>query len=97
MGDILAALSLGVQIIDGVLQFLRLLDHIARSARHFGADVLSVRTRVAAEAARLDAFAVFLKHRPANCSKTRFEMLPPLTRRAVVAQLITVVNFKKIS
>lgn len=87
MGDILAGLSIGIQIVDGVLQFLRLLDQIAHSARHFGADVLTTRTRVAAEAARLEAFSVFLKHKPANGSKTRFEMLPPLTQRAVVGEI----------
>ena len=79
MGDILDGISLAIQIVDSVLQFLRLLDHIAHSTRHFGADVLTTRTRVTAEAARLESFSVFLKHKPANDGRTRFEMLPPLT------------------
>jgi hypothetical protein len=84
--SVIGEISLGMAIIDNTCKVLIFLQHVVNDAKAFGSDVRSLRTQIASETARLEAFSTFLKHKTPS-GKTKLEQLPVLTKQAILGNL----------
>jgi Prion-inhibition and propagation len=78
--------SLAIQVTELAYKSLVFVQRVVKYSKAFGSDVQSLRTQIATEAARLQAFSAFLKHKSPS-GETQFDQLPDLTKRAVLGNV----------